>query len=669
MSESLQRARAAAARGDWSEALPLLVELDASAPLAGEDLELLANAAYAAGRLDLTLDAWEREHARAIRAGDRRVAANAALRIALHLIMDTAMMAPIRGWLKRADELLDGEAEDPVHAWLDVVRSYERLLSGDIAAARTWAARAVEVGTRLEPAAAAVGRVAEARAMILNGEVREGLDRLDAAGVAAVSGELDANAAGIVYCEVLCALQGLAQFERADQWSGAMEKWSRTTAFASFPGRCRVHRAEILRLRGSCADAAREAERACDELRPFVRRELGWPLAELGRIRLQQGDLDGAEEAFFAAYQAGWHAQPGLALVQLARGEAAEAAVAIRDALDRPSYVPSKEYPPNTALRRAPLLAAQVEIELAVGDLARAAAAAEELGQIATRFESKALAATTAFAIGGLRLADANPTAARDALEHAIELWSEIDAPYEMARARQRLADALDRLGLRDQAELERTTARALFQKIGAASPAGEPAPTTTAETRGPDAFRREGDTWEIVFGGRSVRVSDLKGLRYLARLLAQPGQEHHAVDLVIADGGMVAADAHGAGPVLDAHAKQVYRRRLAEIEEDLDEARERSDLGRIAQAEAEREYLARELSRAVGLHGRDRRTGSAGERARVSVTRAIRQAIGRIAEHHPALGKHLEVAIRTGAYCMYQPDPRAAVTWQVVLR
>ena len=83
-------------------------------------------------------------------------------------------------------------------------------------------------------------------------------------------------------------------------------------------------------------------------------------------------------------------------------------------------------------------------------------------------------------------------------------------------------------------------------------------------------------------------------------------------------------------------------------------------------QATAERDFLARELSRAVGLGGRDRRAGSAAERARASVTRAVRQAMGRIRAHHPPLAAHLERAIRTGTYCAYLPDPRVPLVWKL---
>jgi hypothetical protein len=73
-----------------------------------------------------------------------------------------------------------------------------------------------------------------------------------------------------------------------------------------------------------------------------------------------------------------------------------------------------------------------------------------------------------------------------------------------------------------------------------------------------------------------------------------------------------------------------------------------------------------RELASAVGLGGRDRRLGSPAERARVSVTRAIRSALARIDEHSSALGDHLERTIRTGTYCSYAPDPRAPIEWRV---
>jgi len=192
------------------------------------------------------------------------------------------------------------------------------------------------MGRRWDPAAAAIGRVADARLLILAGDVTQGLALLDEAGVATVSGDLDPLSTGVVYCELVCALQGLAQYDLAEQWTEAMERWCETSAVGSLRGRCRVHRAEILRLRGACDEAEVQVLLACEELRPYLRRELGWPLNELGRIRLHKGDLVGAEEALLDAHRAGWDPQPGLATLRLAQGDVATAAASLREALEHP---------------------------------------------------------------------------------------------------------------------------------------------------------------------------------------------------------------------------------------------------------------------------------------------------------------------------------------------
>ena len=172
-----------------------------------------------------------------------------------------------------------------------------------------------------------------------------------------------------------------------------------------------------------------------------MRRELGWPLNELGRIRLHKADLVGVEEAFPRGSSRGWDPQPGLALVQL-RGDVANAAASLRDALDHPVRVPSKERPPNTDLQRAPLLEAQVEIEIAAGDIDRARSATDELEVIAARFESKALVASATVARGRVRLADGDAAGAEQSLSEAVRLWNEVGAPYEAAIARLDLAEA-----------------------------------------------------------------------------------------------------------------------------------------------------------------------------------------------------------------------------------
>jgi len=653
----IEQAREAAGRGEWEQARDLLMQADAEGLVGPAELAMLGEVAYATGRLDVTIDTWERACAGYVELGDQVAAAGAAVRVALHLLFDTALMAPVRGWLARAERLLEGQPDTPPHAWLAVVRTYERLLGGDFEGAQPWARRAIELGAALDPAAAAIGRVADARLRILGGDVEQGLALLDEVGVSVSSGDLDPLATGVVYCELVCTLQGLAQYDSAEEWTETMERWSKAGAIGSLHGRCRVHRAEILRLRGACGEAEREALGAFEELRPYLRRELGWPLSELGRIRLHRGDIGGAEEALVAAHRAGWDPQPGLALVQLARGEAAEAAASIREALERPSRVPSKERPPDSDLQRAPLLEAQVEIDIAAGDIERARTAAAELMRIAGRFGSKALGAGATLAEARVRHADGDAAGAERLFSEAARRWTEVGAPYEAAISRLGLAEALRSGGGVQQADLEERAARAVLDTIEAS-----PEQPGTGE----NVFRREGDYWCVAFDGHTVRVRDLKGVRYLARLLASPGRELHVLDLVAEEGqpGAHPMALGDAGELLDARAKDAYRRRLAEIDEDIQQADVVGDAERAAQAETEREFLVRELARAVGLGGRDRRAGVASERARAGVTRAIRQAIARLAKHHSGLAEHLQRTVRTGTYCAYMPDPRAPADW-----
>jgi uncharacterized membrane protein len=159
-----------------------------------------------------------------------------------------------------------------------------------------------------------------------------------------------------------------------------------------------------------------------------------------------------------------------------------------------------------------------------------------------------------------------------------------------------------------------------------------------------------------------TVPVRALRGFRYLRELLRRPGQFVPALDLVT--GGSGAALQPGLGDVLDDQAREAYRRRLSDIERDLTEAEDWSDVGRLDALHAERDALVGELAAATGLGGRARVTGSSHERARVAATKAITAAIDRIATVDAPLGRHLRATIRTGLHCSYQPAPDDKRDW-----
>lgn len=182
--------------------------------------------------------------------------------------------------------------------------------------------------------------------------------------------------------------------------------------------------------------------------------------------------------------------------------------------------------------------------------------------------------------------------------------------------------------------------------------------------------FRRDGEMWTITHDGRLLHLKDAKGLHYLSHLLRHPGRDVHVLDLVAVASHRDDADARrylktaDAGEILDGQARGAYRARLAELREELDEAEQFADRGRIERTRAEIDFLTEQLASAVGLGGRDRRAGRASERARAAVTQSIRGSLKRIAEAIPTLGPALSERVRTGTYCSYEPSADAAVDW-----
>jgi tetratricopeptide (TPR) repeat protein len=279
-------------------------------------------------------------------------------------------------------------------------------------------------------------------------------------------------------------------------------------------------------------------------------------------------------------------------------------------------------------------------------------------------------------------------------LERAMAMARRWGAAPTVAATRLELADVLERVG--DESSVAR--ARALRREgladaerlelgglqEGWAQPAREPvaaAPAVGAgSVLGPWAFYRRGDIWTIGPPGRQIQMRDAKGLTHVARLLGAPHVEFHALDLVagpqtrgaapalaVAAGIEVRARGEGdAGPMLDSQAKAAYRLRVEELQDEIDEAESFHDPERASRAREELVFVARELGRAVGIGGRDRKTGSDAERARVNVTRAIRTVLKRISAHDASLGHRLGVEIKTGTFCVYAPDPGDEPAWDL---
>jgi len=452
----LDRARQALEEHAWQDAYDAFVEAAAEKELPSEDLEQLAWAAWWTAHPKECIDAMERAYAAYSREGNQRRAGY----IALHLAdqySERLQSAQSAGWFQRATRLLEGQPEGVEHGYLEMALARN---SGGVEEMMQHAIVTLDIGTRFgDRDLQAFGLMLQGMSHIAQAHVEEGMSLIDEATVAAVGGELTPYATGIVYCMTIVICRDLADYRRASEWTEATTRWCERQSIGGFPGHCRVRRAEIIRLRGAFGEAEDEARQAVKELTAFGELPIaGVGFHEIGEIRLRIGDLDGAEEAFEHAHQRGNDAQPGLALLQLARGRIVAARSSIRAALaDQPM-----------ALTRARLLPARVEIALAAHDIAEARASAEELREIALTYDAPLWHASAHQALGAVLTYEDDPQEAITELRRAVRHWTEADLPFETAQARRWLALAHRAAGDEESASLELRAAHSTFDRLGA---------------------------------------------------------------------------------------------------------------------------------------------------------------------------------------------------------
>jgi hypothetical protein len=167
---------------------------------------------------------------------------------------------------------------------------------------------------------------------------------------------------------------------------------------------------------------------------------------------------------------------------------------------------------------------------------------------------------------------------------------------------------------------------------------------------------------WLLVFDQSTIRLKDSRGIRYIHRIIDQAGRELHALELSAGDGTPIGDS--DAGPALDQQARAQYQSRVEQLRDDIAEAESFNDPARADRARSELDAIASQLAEGLGLGGRARRTGSASERARVAVSRAIKRAIEKIRKEHSEAGDHLARFVKTGTYCSYDPAPELRMSW-----
>ncbi|WP_410791410.1 LuxR C-terminal-related transcriptional regulator [Kribbella sp. C-35] len=419
------------------------------------------------------------------------------------------------GWIGRAARLVQGVPECKVHGYLLLLTEVEASLqAGQPSAAMDAARRMQDLGRGLgQPDLVALGLNGEGRALIRSGHVADGLRLLDEAMVTVLDGRLDPFASGTLYCHTIATCHEVADIRRMSRWIDLTEQWLATfPAAVAFGGLCAVHRVQLQLLRGEWDEAERHALQTAADLdahRIDYAAEAWYVVAEVRRLR---GDPTAAD-AYDEAHARGRDPQPGRALLQLRKHDAAAAATSVRSALAAVGPDP---------LRRAPLWAAAVEIAVASGQLDVAAAAASELVETASTYATSGLEAMAATAHGAVLLAQDRAEEALAVLRDACRRWHELGAAYDAATTCVRLAAAYQALGDEASAAAEVARAETTFERLGAYWPApGRPDGLTGRECEVLSLVADGRSNREI---GRTLYISDRTVARHLTNAFHKIG-------------------------------------------------------------------------------------------------------------------------------------------------
>lgn len=491
----LAMARAAFADHRWADARAAYLALRAKAPLSASDAEAFAEAAWWEGSIDESLAGFEDAY-RLYLQGDKPAPRSAAM-----LALDIGFSWFLRGeeaigsgWMSRAHRLLEDEGNCVERGYLDAVDVDQAIAEARYDDA---VALAIEIATTAErfgdETLCAFARVGEGIARIRRGDVAEGLRVLDEAMLPVVAGRVRPTYAGNIYCQLMSICVELADLRRAQQWTDTTARWCEGFSSAvMFMGVCRVHRAQLLTVRGEWDLAEAEIAIVREQLAAMNVIAVGLASYELGEVRRMRGDLAGAEAAFAEARDFGCDPLPGLALVMCEQGRHAEAL----DALRRADHSLTDE------LARTRLWPAMVEIAIESGELDVAEEACRRLQDAAAKFASSGLLASAAVATGRVQLAAGDHQAARHALTDALQRWQSLGSPLQTAEVHLLLAQTHDALGDARSASEARFAAKNLRRTMGIAADR-----RVTDRRRADGITAREVEVLELVARGLSNRA------------------------------------------------------------------------------------------------------------------------------------------------------------------
>jgi ATP/maltotriose-dependent transcriptional regulator MalT len=446
--------------GEWEAARAAFAESLAEGETP-EALEGMGWVGHMLGDDRLTFEAREQAYRLYLERGDNSSAARIAAYLAADHLMFRGEPAVANGWLQRAHSLIDDLEPSVDHGWLAIHEGHIAVsLEEDTAKARQLAARAVELGRRFRtPELEMLGLGLEGRALVSDGELEEGMRRLDEATTVALAGE-----ARLLYCVawaccyLISACERVRDFDRAAQWCARV---------GDFCGRhdifllntCRAHYATVLSWQGRWDEAESQLTAAVGGLQASRPPMVGDAIARLGELRRRQGRLDEAAD-LFARSETHTLSLLGRAALALDREQPAEAA----ELADR--YL--RRFPEPGRVERSVGLELAIRALVRQGEHERAADALNELRGIAARARTRPILAAVSSCEGTLAAAGGDHDLARRSFEDALDLLAACEAPFEAGRVRLDLAATLGTLGRADQAQREIEAAIENFREIGA---------------------------------------------------------------------------------------------------------------------------------------------------------------------------------------------------------
>lgn len=463
----IEDARERCARRDWAEAAELFGAAGERVELAGEDRERLAACLYMLADEDAAIATLDAAHHAYIAQGEREKAVRCAFWSGLFLMFQ-GKVGQGSGWFGLAQRLLQEVGKPCVEVGYLLLPEAERhLMTGDFEAAFASAAEAADLGQRFgDGDLVCIARHLQGRIRLAQERVDEGLALLDEAMIAVASDRLTPMVTGLIYCAVIRSCLTVRAVERAQEWTAALATWcDAQPSLGNFTGKCLIHRAEIMLMNGSWADALEEVDRAVER---YVSDDSNRASALYQRAEVLRlvGDLEEAEKVYARVASYGRDPQPGLGLLRAAQGHLNQGRASIHRALAAAS-----------GAERALLLSAAVEIE-ASADRETARELCAELVELSRRFGTTALLADAALALGRVELADGELAAALRSFRTALDLYERLGMPYHVAQTRLGMGAACAAMGDEDGHAMSRQAAETTLAALRASTMAPQESST-----------------------------------------------------------------------------------------------------------------------------------------------------------------------------------------------